>query len=89
MKNNQIKSLVLTMTYDQAQEYCNNHPKWKIPNLIEAQEINRDQCDHYLFWISDTLHNRHLIYNKLNFTITDNNKNFKNHVVLIENKEAK
>ena len=89
MEIKKVKSLVKTMIFAEAKRYCEEHPKWKIPNFVEAQEINKDNCDYVIFWISDTLHNRNLIYNKQNQCIKDNHPLFKNYVVLIENKENK
>ncbi len=84
MEIKKIKSLIKMMTYPEAQHYCDEHPKWKIPNLLEAQEINKEACAHMLFWISDTLHGRNLVYNKQNQYLRDNHPQFKNNVVLVE-----
>lgn len=87
MEIKKTKSLVRMMTYPETQHYCDEHPQWKIPNFIEAQAIDGDKCQYMLFWISDTLHNRNLVYNKKNQCIRDNHPLFKNYVVLIDNKE--
>jgi len=83
MKQKKTKALVKTMTYPEATVYCEKHTEWKIPNLLEAQEMKFQETEHMLFWIEDKVHNRNLVYNKLNHTMKDAHPMFKHNVILV------
>jgi hypothetical protein len=77
------KTLIKKMTFPEAQQYCDNHPKWKLPNLLEAQTLSLHEAEHQLFWLVDKVQDRNLIYDKIRHTMKDSHPMFKHNVVLI------
>jgi predicted transcriptional regulator len=82
-----VKDLVLNMTYKQALDYINTHPKYRLPTFKEAQQIEKlTLSNHIRFWTSDTSDDRQGVYydNKLHPA----HKNFKFPIVLVLKENA-
>jgi hypothetical protein len=75
------KELIKTMTFPEASHYCDEHPQWKIPNILEAQEL--EPTEHNQFWISDSMHWLTFVYDKKKQCLIVQHPQFRNNVVLV------
>ena len=77
------KSLIKQMTYPEAQKYCDDHPNFKIPNALEAQEFDKDEIAYDTFWISEMLSDRNVIYNKRKYCFRVVHPQMRQYVILV------
>ena len=77
-----VKNLVKQITLPEAIAYCNSHPQYKIPDALDAVEFDYDACEHKVFWTTETLGDRAVIYDKKNHCFHMSHPMFKHNVVL-------
>ena len=76
------KNLVKKMTLPEVENFCKSHPQYKIPNALDAVEFDLDACEHKVFWVSETLGDRAVVYDKKNHCFHMSHPMFMQHVVL-------
>jgi len=78
----ETKSLVKLMTWMEMVDYCLKHPRYKIPSVREAEEM--DEQEHDTFWVDESLGDRYVIYNKKDQCFKTTHPLFKQKVVLVK-----
>lgn len=80
------KDLALTMSWEKAQKYVDDHPKWRMPTFEEALLM---ESMHGHFWVSDIKEGEeeshcHMCIDKDKDTLWSCNKSFAQPVALID-----
>ena len=80
------KSLVKSMTRDEAIDYCRKHPPWRIPTGVEAEALRGEDIDWNVFRVAEEISGRNILYYKKEQHYRITHPVFKHHVILVKEK---